>query len=75
MIGGFVYRGSQMPAQVGDYFFGDLGAGQVWKANAVTVNGVTTVASVPGLVSFGENSKGELYAVSISGPVYKIVDN
>lgn len=75
VIGGFVYRGSQMPAQVGRYFFGDLGAGEVWSATAVGVNGVTPEEPLMGLVSFGESSKGELYAVSIQGPVYKIVDN
>ena len=74
VIGGFVYRGSQMPGQVGRYFFGDL-KGWVRAADAVNLNNDAVVADVSNLVSFGENSKGELYAVSLSGRVYKIVDN
>jgi glucose/arabinose dehydrogenase len=73
VIGGFVYRGSNMPAQQGRYFFGDLD-GWVRSANAVTLNNRRKPGfRVPVLASFGENSKGELYAVSLAGPVYKLV--
>jgi glucose/arabinose dehydrogenase len=74
VIGGFVYRGTQMPGQVGKYFVGDLN-GNVRRADAVTLANRSVVATVSSLVSFGENSKGELFAVSLDGPVYKIVDN
>jgi glucose/arabinose dehydrogenase len=75
VIGGFVYRGSAMPGQRGRYFFGDIGAGGWIKtADARTLNNRKTLGfTVPGLYSFGQNSKGELYAVSGSGPVYKLV--
>jgi glucose/arabinose dehydrogenase len=73
VIGGFVYRGSNMPAQRGRYFFGDL-SGWVRTADARTLrNRRNPGFSVPSLVSFGENSQGELYAVSLNGPVYKLV--
>jgi glucose/arabinose dehydrogenase len=73
VIGGFVYRGSNMPGQRGRYFFGDLD-GWVRTANAVTLNNRQAPGfSVPTLVSFGENSNGELFAVSLQGPVYKLV--
>lgn len=73
VIGGFVYRGSNMPAQRGRYFFGDLD-GWVRTADARTLNNRRNPGfTVPTLVSFGENSKGELYAVSLNGPVYKLV--
>ena len=77
VIGGFVYRGSDMPAQQGRYFFGDIGAGGWIKtADAKTLRNRQTLGfTVPGLYSFGENSQGELYAVAGSGPVYKLVDN
>ncbi|MEO8290761.1 MAG: PQQ-dependent sugar dehydrogenase [Gaiellaceae bacterium] len=74
VIGGFVYRGTQMPGQVGKYFVGDLN-GEVRRADAVTLANRSVAANVSGLVSFGENSRGELFAVSIGGSVYKIVDN
>jgi glucose/arabinose dehydrogenase len=73
VIGGFVYRGSNMPAQRGRYFFGDLN-GWVRTAEARTLRDRRNPGfSVPSLVSFGENSQGELFAVSLSGPVYKLV--
>jgi glucose/arabinose dehydrogenase len=74
VIGGFVYRGSAMPAQRGRYFFGDLD-GWVRRARARTLTHRRVLGfRVPSLVSFGENSQGELYAVSLNGPVYRLVD-
>ncbi len=80
VIGGYVYRGSAIPALQGTYFFADLN-GRVWSFNyngvAVTnfqerVNGF--VPSGLSIVSFGEDSSGELYIVDIGGSVYRIVD-
>ena len=76
VIGGFVYRGSHMPAQRGRYFFGDEGSSWIKTADARTLKNRHTLGfTVSGLYSFGENSKGELYAISGAGPVYKLVDN
>jgi len=75
VIGGFVYRGSNMPAQRGRYFFGDL-SGWLRSADARTLGNRHVLGfQVSDLVSFGENSKGELFAVSLDGPVYRLVDN
>jgi glucose/arabinose dehydrogenase len=75
VIGGYVYRGPDMPGQRGRYFFGDIGAGGWIKtADARTLKDRKTLGfTVPGLYSFGENSKGGLYGVSGNGPVYKLV--
>ena len=64
-----------MPGQRGRYFFGDLGAGGWIKtADARTLKNSHTLGfTVSGLTSFGENSKGELYATSGAGGVYKLV--
>lgn len=80
VIGGYVYRGSAIPSLQGTYFFADLN-GRVWSfiynGVAVTnfqerVNGfVPTGLSI---VSFGEDSDGELYIVDLGGSVYRIVD-
>ena len=76
VIGGFVYRGSRMPAQRGRYFFGDEGSSWIKTADARTLKNRHTLGfTVSGLYSFGENSKGELYVISGAGPVYKLVDN
>jgi len=75
VIGGFVYRGHGMPAQRGRYFFGDLD-GWIRTADARTLKNRRLLGfQVSPLSSFGESSNGGLYAVSLNGPVYKLVDN
>lgn len=74
VIGGYVYRGSSMPGQRGRYFFGDERSNWIKTADAQTLKDRKTLGiSVSALYSFGENSKGELYAVSGAGPVYRLV--
>jgi glucose/arabinose dehydrogenase len=72
VIGGFVYRGSAVPSLRGRYVFGDYCSGTLW-----TIDGGGAVtqlrARVPALTSFGEDAKGELYAVSDRGDVYRFV--
>jgi glucose/arabinose dehydrogenase len=73
--GGFVYRGSSVPAFRGRYFYGDYGSGAIWSLRVV--NGKATGlrkegVRVEGLSSFGEDAAGELYAVSLGGNVYRL---
>jgi glucose/arabinose dehydrogenase len=77
ITGGYVYRGSAVPAARGRYFFGDYCSGEIWslrvedgKATDVRREPVT----IRGLSTFGEDARGELYAGSErSGRVYKLV--
>jgi glucose/arabinose dehydrogenase len=74
VVGGFVYRGHAIPGQRGRYFFGDEIDGWLRTADARTLKNRNVLGfKVPHLDSFGENSKGELFAVSLDGPVYKLV--
>jgi glucose/arabinose dehydrogenase len=66
--GGFVYRGTAVPAAVGRYFYGDYCTGTIWSLKVV--NGRATNVrvepfKVDGLSSFAEDSKGELYLLSV----------
>lgn len=77
ITGGYVYRGSAIPALVGTYFYGDYCSG--WVRSIVYRNGVATdAASWPTLetkqmiTSFGEDARGELYIVLSNGTVYRI---
>jgi len=77
VIGGFVYRGARVPALAGQYFYADLCAGWVrsftYAGGAVT--GQTSWTLEPGAgspLSFGEDSRGELYVLSSGGTVYRI---
>ncbi len=75
ITGGYVYRGKAAPAARGRYFYGDYCTGRVWSLRVVggKLRGVRREAlNVPSLSSFGEDSAGELYAVSLDGKVYKL---
>ena len=76
ITGGFVYRGSAIPALHGAYVYGDLCLSDLraltQEGGSVTFSRDLGVA-VGSIVSFGEDAAGELYAISLSGPVYKLV--
>jgi glucose/arabinose dehydrogenase len=76
VTGGYVYRGTAVPEARGRYFFGDYCSNAVWSLRVV--NGSATDVrrepfAVPDLSTFGEDARGELYAASHSGRVYKLV--
>jgi glucose/arabinose dehydrogenase len=71
VIGGFVYRGSAIPALVGHYVFGDfaLGAeGRLFYLDDAHAVKELSIAGQPGLgrflLGFGEDADGELYALT-----------
>jgi glucose/arabinose dehydrogenase len=77
ITGGFVYRGSKIPALDGHYFYADYCSS--WLRSFKYVNGQVTektewpVAKLPAIASFGLDGAGELYAVSHQGKIYKMV--
>jgi glucose/arabinose dehydrogenase len=87
ITGGYVYRGSALPANFrGRYFFADFTQGRVWSL-ALTIDPSTREASASdarehtaelggpfNVSSFGVDADGELYLVSYSaGRILKIV--
>jgi glucose/arabinose dehydrogenase len=75
VTGGYVYRGQAIPALVGAYLFADTCAG--WIRAFRLVDGKAGDVADLGLsagspVSFGEGPNGELYVLSLGGPVYRI---
>jgi len=77
ITGGYVYRGSQIPGIVGHYFYSDFCTGFL-RSFRVTGSFAATDArdwglSLGGVSSFGVDGNGELYVVSISGTVSRIV--
>ncbi len=75
IVGGYVYRGSTVPALRGRYVFGDWCTGRIWSlrisgGRAVDVRQEPIVAKQ--IVSFGEGPGGELYTVSLDGSVSRI---
>ena len=79
ITGGYVYRGSAIPALRGRYLFADFCEG--WVRSFVMEGGDATdvrdlsdeLAPGGNIVSFGRDGAGELYIVVQGGEIYRIV--
>lgn len=76
VIGGFVYRGSAIPALVGSYVFGDFGSGTIWRLTQDASGAwqrVTLFTGGPNISSFGRDAAGELYVMDYgAGAILKV---
>ena len=77
IIGGFVYRGTAIPALNGTYFYADLCAGFVRSfrySNAQVTDQFEWSSLSPGtsITSFGEDAQGELYIMTLGGGLWRI---
>lgn len=76
VTGGFVYRGSAIPALVGAYVFGDYATRRIWalRPNPQGRPLVKELARAPqGISSFGVDADGELLMTCFNGKVYRLV--
>jgi putative cell wall-binding protein len=79
VVGGYVYRGADLPDMVGTYFYGDFYEGGI--RTFLNVGGVATdhtdwstqLGQIPLLASFGTDGANELYAVSMTGSIYRFM--
>jgi hypothetical protein len=76
VTGGYVYRGDEVPAMRGRYVYGDVCSGILWTLRA----GRDSAGDVrreddqlEQVSSFGEDAEGELYAISLSGGISRLV--
>ena len=76
VTGGYVYRGDEIPSLSGTYLFGDFCTGMIMGLrmgeDGVRVHALGPV--VPSLSSFGQDEGGELYALSLSGEVFRLIE-
>ncbi|HEV2148312.1 MAG TPA: PQQ-dependent sugar dehydrogenase [Longimicrobiaceae bacterium] len=76
VTGGYVYRGSRIPALRGHYFYGDFCRGWVrsfrYDGNGAADRREWDFGDVGNVLSFGEDAAGELYVLSASGRVYRM---
>jgi glucose/arabinose dehydrogenase len=75
IIGGFVVRDRALDELYGRYVYGDYCKGDLYSARLGSrrARGVRQVGvSVPSLSSFGEDSRGRIYAASLGGIVYRL---
>jgi len=76
VVGGYMYRGSAIPDLRGTYLFNDIYSGAYFFAEKTAQGWVSELwanETLSGIVSYGEDEQGELYYVSYSGPIYKLV--
>jgi glucose/arabinose dehydrogenase len=66
ITGGYVYRGSAMPAFVGMYFYGDYCSGRLFANQTLLTPRPTS------LTSFGQDTAGELYLGTGNGGFFRI---
>lgn len=76
ITGGVVVRNPDLPTLNGRYVWGDLCLGDLRsftpEAGKEATDDVELGENVQGLASFGTDTAGNVYAVSINGPVYRI---
>jgi glucose/arabinose dehydrogenase len=76
ITGGEVYRGERNPELAGTYLFGDYCDGKIRAVQVDADHELTASAEldllVPSLVSINRDSAGELYLLSLDGPIYRL---
>ena len=75
VIGGYVYRGTEIPALAGIYIYGDFCSGEVRGfrfENGGAVGDQLLVDSGLNITSFGEDQEGEIYVLTIRGGIYRL---
>ncbi|GGC16700.1 PQQ-dependent sugar dehydrogenase [Pseudoduganella buxea] len=77
ITGGFVYRGSALPELAGRYLYSDYCKGFLksflYADGRVSDERDWNIANVGNVQSFGQDGQGELYLLSASGSVFRIV--
>jgi glucose/arabinose dehydrogenase len=76
VIGGYVYRGSSIPALAGSFVFGDFGSGTIWRLTQDASGAwqrVRLLSGGPNISSFGRDLAGELYVIDYgAGAILKV---
>jgi glucose/arabinose dehydrogenase len=77
VTGGYVMRDPRLPRLAGRYLYGDLCTGRISMASlhegrlaAISLGQLPFKVSL--LASFGQDSLGHIYVVSLQGPVYRL---
>ena len=77
ITGGIVYRGNSIPTLRGHYFYADYCGGWVrsfrYASGSATDQKTWDFGNIGSVLSFGEDSSGELYVLSANGNVYRLV--
>ena len=75
IVGGYVVRGRGPRTLRGRYLYGDVCSGDLWSARldrGALRRPRRLGVRIPYLVSFGEDARGRIYAVSLNGAVWRL---
>ena len=75
VVGGFVYRGSQLAELTGSYIYGDFESGRIWALRYDGVNNPTNTELLNtqlNIASFGIDEENELYFCAFDGKIYTL---
>jgi uncharacterized repeat protein (TIGR03806 family) len=75
ITGGYVYRGSAIPALAGRYVFGDFGSGRIWhvaRDTPPTLQVTSGFDSGLSIASFAQDHAGEMYVVDFGGTLQQL---
>ena len=82
IIGGFVYRGSQLPGLTGRFIYGDYVSKKIWSATEGDTDVLVSDAFPSNISSFGTDVSGEEVFISSHGEeygglssIYRMVDS
>ena len=78
VTGGYVYRGSRLPALRGHYIYADFLSGRIWalKVEPLGKNAPVLLADTDlNISSFGLGFGGELYLTAFDGRIYELFEN
>jgi glucose/arabinose dehydrogenase len=70
ITGGYVHRGSTIAGLDGDYIYGDFISGRIWRLVDADIDGRQSellIESGLRIVSFAQDTAGELYVIDFSG--------
>lgn len=82
VIGGYVYRGKIISSLIGSYIYADFCSDEIFSLvmndsgdymSKEISDALTTTENITRISSFGENSVGELFVLSLEGTIYKLV--
>jgi glucose/arabinose dehydrogenase len=79
ITGGYVYRGAALPEVSGHYFYSDYCTGFLASLTGSVAGGFTSTTwdvgggALGSVLSFGEDAAGEIYVLTGSGTVYRLV--
>ena len=77
VTGGYVYRGSRQPELSEVYLYGDFAGGWVRAlrrdASGAVVEHAEVLSGLGGVASFGEDTDGELYVITLDGDLGRLI--